>query len=294
MRTWALARASGGLRADGVRIMAGAAEVAGAGMNGKKRRQKADRDGGRFVAVPAAVIDSPGYRAASGNAVKLLLELAAQFKGRNNGDLAMPWKLAKSKGWTSKDVLYRAKLDLLKKGLIAETRKGSRPHKATLYAVTWQGLDDCGGKLDMSPVAFAKFRGAYAQFDSHGRTFGAPPDGPQSPAGRAITDAAKSPEPRQTGHTRLKSLIQSPARRAPSKKLPGGTPLLPGTVVSSGAIALPSARIVIAMLAAGWGRHASLTEPNRQPDTPDAHPVELVYERDAEPVPDYDESQDVA
>ena len=50
-----------------------------------------------------------------------------------------------------------------------------------------------------------------------------------------------------------------------------------------------------------WTQPASLsckpvrepgTEPNRQPETPDTESVELVYEPDAEPVPDFDESQD--
>ncbi len=157
-----------------------------------KRRDGADRDGKRFVALPVAVIESPGYRAASGNAIKLLLQLAAQFRGKNNGNLAMPWALAKTEGWTSKDVLTRAKRELLAKGLIAETRKGCRPHKASLYALTWYGLDECGGKLDTSAAAFAKFRGAYVLFDGHGRNFGAPPDGPYR---RKIANS----EPRQTG-----------------------------------------------------------------------------------------------
>ena len=287
--------------------MARAAEVWGVHMS--RRRPKADRDGKRFVALPVAVIESPGYRAASGNAIKLLLQLAAQFKGRNNGDLAMPWKLANSQGWTSKDVLARAKRDLLAKGLIVETRKGGRPHKASLYALSWQALDECGGKLDMSPAAFAQSRGAYALFDISGNNFGAPPDGPKSPARRAIQATAKQPEPRQTGHTGPKSPIQSPATRAPSKNIPGSTALqrgrqgvgsgvgsggVPvGALASGGAVALPSARIVMAMLAAEWGMSPHGAEPNQWPDSP-SRGTPLTYEPDAEPLPDYGESQDAA
>ena len=269
-----------------------------------RRQQKADRDGKRFVAVPIAVIESPAYRAASGNAVKLLLELAAQFKGRNNGDLAMPWRLAHASGWASKKTLHAAKRDLLAKGLIVETRRGSRPRKASLYALTWLGLDECG-KLDMSPAAFAKVRGAYAQFDGHGRNFGAPLSGPKRARKEAIRDATKPPEGQKGGHIGPKSPIQRGKKEAPSKNIPGGTGLsaggvsVPGAVVRGADVALPSARIVIALLAAGWldesPERVHTTGGTEQPETPGVQSLELVYEPDAEPMPDYDnEPQDDA
>jgi hypothetical protein len=62
-------------------------------------------------------------------------------------------------GWRSEATLHKAKQELLALGLIAETRKGARPNKASLYGVTWAELDECDGKLDISPQAFP--RGAY-------------------------------------------------------------------------------------------------------------------------------------
>ncbi len=53
----------------------------------------------------------------------------------------------------------KAKRELIEVELIVETRKGARPNKASLYAVTFYALDDCGGKLEMSPRSFP--RGAY-------------------------------------------------------------------------------------------------------------------------------------
>ncbi len=117
------------------------------------------RDGGAFVSVPLSVLRSRAYIEASPYARMLLFDLLEQYRGNNNGDLCAAWKLMRPRGWRSEATLNKAKRELLELGLIVETRKGARPNKASLYAVTWYALDDCGGKLDISPRAFP--RGAY-------------------------------------------------------------------------------------------------------------------------------------
>jgi hypothetical protein len=82
--------------------------------------------------------------------------LFAQYRGDNNGDLSACWKFMKPRGWRSEATLAKAKRELIDLGLIVETRKGARPNKASLYAVTWCDLDHCGGKLDMSPQSFPR------------------------------------------------------------------------------------------------------------------------------------------
>ena len=89
----------------------------------------------------------------------LLFDLAAQYRGDNNGDLCAAWKLMHPRGWKSEETLCKAKRDLLEACLIVETRKGARPNKCSLFALTWYALDDCGGKLDISAQSFP--RGAY-------------------------------------------------------------------------------------------------------------------------------------
>jgi len=89
----------------------------------------------------------------------LLLDLFMQYRGDNNGDLCAAWKVMRRRGWKSEATLNRAKKQLIELGLIVETRKGARPNKASLYAVTWCALDECNGKLDISFHAFP--RGAY-------------------------------------------------------------------------------------------------------------------------------------
>lgn len=123
----------------------------------KEARDK--RDGGIFVTVPLSVLDSRAYIEAGAYARMLLFDLLQQYRGNNNGDLCAAWKLMRPRGWRSEATLNKAKRELLELGLIVETRKGARPNKASLYALTWYALDDCGGKLDISPQAFP--RGAY-------------------------------------------------------------------------------------------------------------------------------------
>jgi hypothetical protein len=89
----------------------------------------------------------------------LLIDLFAQYRGDNNGDLSACWKFMQPRGWRSEATLSKAKRQLIDLGLIVETRKGARPNKASLYAVTWCALDHCGGKLDISLQSFP--RGAY-------------------------------------------------------------------------------------------------------------------------------------
>jgi hypothetical protein len=131
-------------------------------MPAKPRRwkdAKEKRDGGAFITLPLAVLNSRAYIEASPYARMLLIDLFMQYRGDNNGDLCAAWKFMKPRGWRSEATLNKAKRELIELGLIEETRKGARPNKASLYAVTWCALDYCGGKLDISPKGF--HRGAY-------------------------------------------------------------------------------------------------------------------------------------
>ena len=120
------------------------------------------RDGGQFAAIPHEVLNSHAYLSLGAYAVKLLIDMLVQFRGSNNGDLCASFSVMQKRGWKSKETLHNAKKELLEVGLIVETRKGMRPNKASLYAVTWHPLDTCGGKLDMPPQAFP--RGAYKHY----------------------------------------------------------------------------------------------------------------------------------
>jgi hypothetical protein len=115
-----------------------------------KRARATGRSGtAPFLQLPKHVLGSEAYRSLSGWEVKLLVDIASQFSGKNNGDLGASWTVMKCRGWNSPSTLNKALKGILNAGMIQETRSGGR-HRCTLYAVTWRGIDDCKGKLDVN------------------------------------------------------------------------------------------------------------------------------------------------
>ncbi len=105
---------------------------------------------GPFIAIPRAVLNSPAWAAMSGHEVKLLLDLAASYRGSSNGDLSCAWRVMKPRGWSSRDTLAKALAGLLDKGFIVKTRQGGK-RLCNLYALSWEAIDPCDGKLDVKP-----------------------------------------------------------------------------------------------------------------------------------------------
>ena len=99
--------------------------------------------------MPHVVLRSASFSRLSGHAVKLLMDLVAQYKGDNNGDLCTAWTLMQKRGWRSRDTLNKARRELLAGEWIMVARQGGR-HKPTLYALTFYAIDECGGKLDVN------------------------------------------------------------------------------------------------------------------------------------------------
>lgn len=112
-----------------------------------RQRIKGRKESGRFVAIPHAVMVCENWHRCSGTGIKLLLALAKQFNGNNNGDLCAARSVLGSEGWTSAGVLNDGLRELEHYGLIEKTRQGGM-HRASLYALTWKPIDYCGGKLD--------------------------------------------------------------------------------------------------------------------------------------------------
>lgn len=125
-------------------------------MNRRSRwkESRTKREPGLFVALPHAVLNSAAFLALSPHGVKLLIDLALQYRHDNNGDLCAAWRLMQPRGWRSEETLAKAKKELLEVGLLVETRKGGRPNRASLYALTYYTLDHCNGKLDITPAGF--------------------------------------------------------------------------------------------------------------------------------------------
>jgi hypothetical protein len=105
-------------------------------------------EGGRsFSKLVHVYFQSPQYAKLSPLAVKLLVDLTAQYRGTNNGDLTTAWSVLKAVGWRSKALLYKAQQELEQRGWIVKTRQGvleRGKHTATLWALTFEGINDCG------------------------------------------------------------------------------------------------------------------------------------------------------
>ena len=108
-----------------------------------------------FAGIPREVMRHPDFLGLNGSATKLLLELAFQFRGFNNGDLTTAFGVLKDRGWNSRATIDRAKKDLLATDLIRETRSGRFENpggRCALYALTWLPINECPGRqLETQP-----------------------------------------------------------------------------------------------------------------------------------------------
>jgi hypothetical protein len=118
----------------------------------KPRKNKHAIKGG-FSGIPRIVMDHRDYINLSGNAVKLLNELARQYRGSNNGDLTTAYSLLRQRGFKSKGTIERNRKELIEARLIIKTREGrfTNPHGVcALYALSWQSIDECNNKLELA------------------------------------------------------------------------------------------------------------------------------------------------
>ena len=118
----------------------------------KIRKSNSSRLSGGFIAIPWIVVDSAAYQGLSHTAKALLLEIARQYRGDNNGRLLCSMNYMRPRGWKSWDVLVRRSRELLDAGFLHRTVQGGFPKKASWYAVTWQTIDHIPG-YDVGAVA---------------------------------------------------------------------------------------------------------------------------------------------
>jgi hypothetical protein len=99
--------------------------------------------------LPKVLIQSPNYRALSFVARVVLVEMLAQYNGKNNGDLSATRVMAKEWGIGSDNTLRQALRDLEVSGWIVQTRSSlfsKHGSRCALYAVSWKPIDECPGK----------------------------------------------------------------------------------------------------------------------------------------------------
>jgi hypothetical protein len=127
------------------------------------KRKGGTRDGSRFVALPHLLLESPAYLGLSYSARALLIDMALQYTGSNNGKLVICDKAMKPRGWGSNATKFKAKQELLDAGFLCETRKGQKPNKASWFALTWHTLD-WSPDMDIQRAGFT--RSAYLNIES--------------------------------------------------------------------------------------------------------------------------------
>lgn len=110
-----------------------------------REKAKGRKTNHSFAAFPHVLLNTQKYADLSSWGVKLLMDIGAQFNGKNNGDLQASWTCMRQRGWRSKGTLSRAVSELEEAGLILRTRQGGRNH-CSLFAITWQPIDECKDK----------------------------------------------------------------------------------------------------------------------------------------------------
>lgn len=147
-----------------------------------------------FLSLPRDVLYSPAWAAMTAHEARLLIDVAAAYRGANNGDLSATFSSMQRRGWVSKDTLAKALSGLLEKGFLTQTRQGGR-NRCSLYAITWEPIHECGGKLDVkpSPVPLNTWREWQPQ------KFAAPTDGANCPVSRGNGHSKVTLLPRVAG-----------------------------------------------------------------------------------------------
>lgn len=120
--------------------------------NAKRSRGTGRTNGNGFAGIPRNVMRSQHYVNLTTEAKVLLFEFALQYNGYNNGNLAGTRKQMLARGWTSHDTLHNKLLELQYRGFIVETQKGARPNVPSLYALTWERIDQIRSKPEISPT----------------------------------------------------------------------------------------------------------------------------------------------
>jgi hypothetical protein len=116
---------------------------------------------GGYLSLPKVVTENADFRELSPSALKVLMVLATQYRGNNNGDLSATHTMMKAWGGMSPTTLAKALRELLDHRLIIRTRDawvGREAPRCALYAITWQPIDICGGKLDVADTNTAPRR----------------------------------------------------------------------------------------------------------------------------------------
>jgi len=69
----------------------------------RRLQAKCRRVSGSFLSLPHNLLRHKNFKALKAKSVKLLIDLATQYNGRNNGDLCAPLSIMRERGWSSNE-----------------------------------------------------------------------------------------------------------------------------------------------------------------------------------------------
>jgi len=116
---------------------------------GDRRRRSTGRQGNRsegviFAMIPVEVLESEAYQAMPDYAVRVLIGLASEYRGGNNGDLSLPLARAKRQGISTQWKVSVGIALLEQAGLIERMRIGlicRGKGVPALFALGWRDID---------------------------------------------------------------------------------------------------------------------------------------------------------
>ena len=111
----------------------------------KKQKCPVEAISGLYGAIPHVVLDSTAFKGASHPAKALLFDLIRQHNGNNNGHLHLSFSWLAKRGWNSRDVIQRARSELIERGLLIQTRQGGLNIGPSRFALTWLHISNFVG-----------------------------------------------------------------------------------------------------------------------------------------------------
>lgn len=97
----------------------------------------------RFALIPFEVIHSQNWARASKPCRALIVDIASQYSGHNNGDLTASITVLRPLGWTSPGTIKELLREADHYGLLVLTRQGGLLIGASLYALGWKPVNAC-------------------------------------------------------------------------------------------------------------------------------------------------------
>jgi len=121
-------------------------------MASRRQKLKIRKPSAAFVSMEKRWIKNENWASLSPKAVKMFFDLYVEYNSSNNGDFCASLSVMRKKGWNSNSQIRKAIQELMDKGWIVLSRQGAFRDCCNLYAVTIWPIDECGGKLDISPT----------------------------------------------------------------------------------------------------------------------------------------------